>query len=114
MRKTRLGFWIITILVAIAAVVSVFISPPWGVFGAVAVVLGWSAFFVHFRTIEYVAEKERIIIREGFFIKSETIIRKSDILWESTVKIGSCVVFSAIHTAAGRVFLFCDLHQEVF
>lgn len=114
MKKTRLGFWLITILFAIAAAVSVFVSPPFGVFGAAAVALGWSVFFVHFRTIEYIVEKERIIIREGFFIKSEKNIRKSDILWKSTVKIGSIAVFSVIHTAAGRAFLFCELPQESY
>ena len=66
----------------------------------------WAVFFFHFRTIRYSVENGVLTIHGGFFIKAERRISIRDILWRTTVKFGSVVLFSVIHTAAGRAVIF--------
>ena len=87
----------------------VFASRVSGVFSAAFVLLGaavWTAFFFHFRSIGYTVENGVLIIRSGFLVKAERRISISDILWQTTVKFGSVMLFSVIHTAAGRAVIF--------
>lgn len=99
-----------TVLGASAAAVSAaFAARIGGMLCTVCVLLGaagLAVFFLHFRTIEYIVEKDRLMIYGGFFIKTERCISISDILWRTTVKIGSIVLFSVVYTAAGRAVLF--------
>ena len=110
MKKTWCLFWIFTVVFAAAITVGgVFAARVSGVLSAVFVLSGaavWTMFFVHFRTIRYSVENGELIIRGGFFLKAERRIAIRDILWRTTVKIGSVVLFSAIHTAAGRAVIF--------
>ena len=66
----------------------------------------WTVFFFHFRSIGYFVENGVLIIRGGFFLKAERRIAICDILWRTAVKIGSVMLFSVIHTAAGRAVIF--------
>lgn len=69
-------------------------------------VLVWAIFFAHFRSIGYAVENGVLIIRGGFFIKAERRIAIREILWRTTVKLGSAALFTVIHTAAGRAVIF--------
>lgn len=122
MKKSWSFFWIITVTGAVALIVGgVFAARIGGMLCAFCGFLGaagWAVFYLHFRTVKYISEKDRIIIRSGFLIRSERCVSKSDILWRTTVKIGSVVLFSVIYTAAGKAVLFacpdCDIsvHAE--
>ena len=110
MKKTWCLFWIFTVVFAVLLTVGgVFAARFSRTLSAVFVLSGaavWTGFFLHFRTIEYTVENGVLIIRGGSFIKSERRIPVRDILWRTTVKIGSAVLFSMIHTAAGRAVIF--------
>ena len=97
------------VFVAAVTVGGVFSAQVNGVLSAVFVLSGaavWSIFFAHFRSIEYAVENNGLVIRGGVLIKAERRISISDILWRTTVKFGSVVLFSVIHTAAGRAVIF--------
>ena len=103
------------VFVSAVTVGGVFAALVSGVLSAVFVISGtvvWAGFYAHFRTVRYAVENGDIIIRGGFFLKAERRISIRDILWRTTVKIGSVVLFSVIHTAAGRAVLFA--HVELF
>ena len=90
----------------------VFAARVSGVLSAVFVLSGaavWTVFFLHFRSIEYSVENGVLIIRGGFLVKAERSISVRDILWQTTVKFGSVVLFSVIHTAAGRAVIFAPV-----
>ena len=109
-------FWILSGVFAAAVTVGgVFAARASGKLSAVFFILGaavWTVFFVHFRSIGYSVENRVLIIRGGFLIKSERRISIRDILWRTTVKFGSVVLFSVIHTAAGKAVIFA--HVELF
>lgn len=113
MKKTWRFFWIITVLAAaatiaggaLAAGISGIFCAAWIILG----IVGWVIFYAHFRTIKYFVEKDRIIIRGGFFIRLERVISIPDILWSTTMKFGSAVLFSVVYTAAGKAVIFAFL-----
>ena len=110
MKKTWCLFWIFTVIFAAAVTVGgVFaarfnemLSAVFALSGAAA----WAVFFVHFRSIGYSVENGELIIRGGFLVKATRSISIRDILWRTTVRLGSVVLFSVIHTAAGRAVIF--------
>lgn len=110
MKKTWCLFWIFTVVFVTAVTVGgVFAARVNGVLSAVFVLSGaavWTVFFVHFRSIGYSVENGELIIRGGFLVKAKRSISVRDILWRTTVRIGSVVLFSVIHTAAGRAVIF--------
>lgn len=110
MKKSWSLFWILSATFAVGiAVGGAFAAQTNVVLSAVFVLsaaIVWAGFFAHFSTIGYTVENGRLIIRGGFFIKTERHIVIRDILWQTTVKIGSVVLFSVIHTAAGRAVIF--------
>ena len=116
MKKSWCLFWILSGVFAAAVTVGgVFAARVSEVLSAVFVLSGaavWTGFFSHFRTIVYSVENGEIVIRGGFFIKAERRISVRDILWRTTVRFGSVVLFSVVHTAAGRAVLFA--HVELF
>lgn len=94
---------------AAVTVGGVFAARVNGILSAVFILLGtavWAVFFIHFRTIGYTVENGVLIIRSGFLVKAERNISIRDILWQTTVKFGSVMLFSVIHTAAGRAIIF--------
>ena len=113
MKKTWCLFWILSVVFAAAVTVGgVFAARVNGVLSAVFVLSGaavWAVFFFHFRTIRYSVENGAVIIRGGFFLKAERRIAVRDILWRTTVRFGSVVLFSVIHTAAGRAVIFAPV-----
>lgn len=110
MKKTWCLFWIFTVVfIAAVTVGGVFAARFNEMLSAVFVLSGvavWTVFFVHFRSIGYSVENGELIIRGGFFVKAERRISVSDILWRTTVRSGSVMLFSVIHTAAGRAVIF--------
>ena len=113
MKKRWSLFWILSGVFAAAVTVGgAFAARFSEILCAVFCISGaavWAVFFAHFRTIGYSVEKDTLIIRGGFFIRAERHISISDILWRTTVKIGSVVLFSVIHTAAGRAVIFAPV-----
>lgn len=73
----------------------------------------WSAAFARFKSIEYIVENSRLVIRRGILFRSETSLKISGILWISTVKFGSAALFSVLHTASGSVIVFAELDPEI-
>lgn len=76
------------------------------------VILGagfWTAAFFRFRSIEYLDDGERLIVRRGIFFRAETSLEKSGILYVTTVKLGSITLFSVLHTASGAVVVFAEI-----
>lgn len=110
MKKSWCLFLILSVVFAAGITVGgMFAARVSGVLSAVFVISGaavWTGFFAHFRTVGYAVENGVLIIRGGFFLKAERRISVRDILWRTTVRIGSAVLFSVIHTAAGRAVLF--------
>ena len=95
--------------VAAVTVGGVFLARVNGVLSAFFVLLGtavWAVFFIHFRSIGYTVENGVLIIRSGFLVNAARRISISDILWQTTVKFGSVMLFSVTHTAAGRAVIF--------
>ena len=84
-----------------------FSKPAAAMLGAVSV-LAWGYSLLHFRSIRYETENGDIKITVGIFIKSTKIIRKNSILYESRIALGGRVLCLMIHTAGGKVTLFCD------
>lgn len=72
----------------------------------------WGAAFARFKSIEYFVESSRLVIRRGILFRAETSLKKTGILWVTTVKIGSATLFSVLHTASGRVIVFAELSAE--
>lgn len=116
MKKSWSLFLILTGIFTVGVTVGgVFAARFSGVLSAFFVLSGmavWTVFFLHFRSIGYSVENGALIIRGGFFIRSERRISIRDILWRTTVKFGSVVLFSVIHTAAGRAVIFSS--DEMF
>lgn len=112
MKKIYRVFVIFTVLLtggAIAAAIC--LSGISGALSAAVVIAGaaaWAAAFARFRSIEYIVENSRLVIRRGVLFRSETTLKISSILWISTVKFGSAVLFSVLHTASGRVLVFAE------
>ena len=110
MKKSWCLFGVLSVVFIAAIMVGgVFAARVSEVLSAVFVLSGalvWTVFFAHFHTIGYSVENDTLIIRGGFFIRSERRISIRDILWRTTVKIGSVVLFSIVHTAAGRAVIF--------
>ena len=79
-----------------------------------AFVLAAAYFFARFRSIKYIDEKERFIIKSGLLIKTERIIPKSSVLWKSTVSFFGVFMFSVIHTASGKAVVFAPLEKSPF
>lgn len=73
----------------------------------------WLICYFHFCSVKYIVENKCLIIRRGILIKSTTSIAFSDILWRGAVKFGSATLFSVFHTAAGRIFVFAEMHTEI-
>lgn len=69
----------------------------------------WTAAFIRFKSVEYLDDGERLIVRRGIFFCAETALKKSGILYVTTVKLGSMTLFSVLHTASGRVFVFAEI-----
>lgn len=81
------------------------------IMSAAAVIAGaavWTAAFARFRSIEYIDDGERLVIRRGVFFRAETSLKRSGILYVTTVKIGSVTLFSVLHTASGAVVVFAE------
>lgn len=79
------------------------------------VILGagfWTAAFFRFRSIEYLDDGERLIVRRGIFFRAETSLEKSGILYVTNVKLGSITLFSVLHTASGRAVVFAEFSQR--
>lgn len=110
MKKSWWLFGVFTVVFAAAVTVGgVFAARFSEILCAVFCISGaavWTVFFTHFRTIGYSVENGFLIIRGGFFIRSERRISIRDILWHTTVRFGSVVLFSVIHTAAGKAVIF--------
>ena len=97
------------VLAAGLAVGGIFSARVSGVLCAVFSLAGaaaWFLFYFHFRSIVYSVENGELVIRGGFFIKAERRIRAQDILWRTSVRFGSVMLFSVLHTAAGRAVIF--------
>ena len=113
MKKSWCLFGVFSAVFAVAVTVGgVFAARVNGILSAVFVLSGaavWTLFFLHFCTVGYAVENGVLIIRGGFFIKSERRIPARDILWRTTVRIGSVVLFSVIHTAAGKAVIFAPV-----
>lgn len=111
MKKLWHVFWILTALGAGALVGSAFALPHTLI--ALLAAEGaavWLAAFFHFRSIKYSVENERILIRGGVLIKRERTLPVQSILWRTTVKFGSIMLFTVLHTASGRVVVFALLN----
>lgn len=117
MKKSWWMFGIFSVVFVTAITVGgVFAARVNWVLSAVFVLSGtavWIGFFAHFRTIGYAVENGELIIRGGFFIKAERRISIRDMLWRTTVRVGSVVLFSVIHTAAGKAVIFATLDLGV-
>lgn len=113
MKKLSLVFVIFSvILFAAVGAAAVFLWSVSRILSLALVILGggfWLAAFLRFRSIEYLDDGERLIIRRGFFIHAETSLKKSGILYVTTVKFGSVTLFSVIHTASGAVVIFAEI-----
>lgn len=121
MKKCWAFFWIVTGLVTAAVSGSCWAAfrtfrAAWGVLwtAAVLVAAAWIWCFFRFRAIEYHAENDCLIIRGGIFIRTERIVKKTDVLWTTMVKIGSVTLFTAIRTAAAKAVVFAELDRSVF
>lgn len=114
MKKTWHVFLILTLVGAAALSVGAANAARFsGVLCAVLVTAGaaaWTYLFLRFRATEYFVENERIIIRQGLLIKSERTLQRSGVLWTTTVKIGSAMLFTVIHTASGKLVVFSELN----
>ncbi len=114
MKKLWRVFWILTALGAAAlSVGAVFAARFSWVLCAVLVTAGaaaWAYLFLRFRAIRYSVENERIVIRGGVLIKSERTVPNASVLWSTTVKIGSAVLFTVLHTASGKIAVFSKLN----
>ena len=84
-----------------------------GILSAVLIAAGtaaWTYFLFRFRAVEYAVENGLIVIRGGVLIKSERTLPKSSVLWTTTVRIGSAVIFTVLHTASGKIALFSNFN----
>lgn len=113
MKKTFSVFVIFSVILTAAfGAAAVFLSGFSWILSLALVTVGggfWLAVFFRFRSIEYLDDGEQLIIRRGFFIHAETSLKKSGILYVTTVKFGSVTLFSVIHTASGAVVIFAEI-----
>lgn len=114
MKKQWSFFWTISFLCAAAVTAgAIFAARLSTALCAAAVLSGaavWAYFFARFRLVEYSDDGEKIIVRGGVFIKKELVLPKTSVLWHTTVKIGSVVLFSVLHTVSGNVTVFALLN----
>lgn len=117
MKKIYRGFVIFTVLPTGGAVAAaICLSGISGAFGAFAALVGaavWAAMFARFKSIKYIVENSRLIIRRGILFRSETSLKKSSVLWTSTVRFGSATLFSVLHTASGSVIVFAEIDPDI-
>ena len=90
-----------------AAKISLWLSAA----SAAVFVLAAAYFWARFRSIEYIRDGERLVIRSGVLIKTEKIILNSRVLWKSTVTLCGVFMFSVLHTASGRAAVFAPLDK---
>lgn len=113
MKKLSTVFVIFSvILIGAFGAAAFFLAGISGALSALAALAGaaiWAAAFFRFRSIEYLDDGERFLIRRGFFIHAETSLKKSAILYVTTVKFGYVTLFSVIHTASGAVVVFAEI-----
>lgn len=116
MRKLYSFFVIFSVILALAVgAAGIFLSHFSRILSLVILILGagfWIAAFFRFRSIEYSDDGEVLTIRRGIFFRAETAVRKSGILYATTVKIGSTTLFSVIHTVSGKVVVFAEFTQK--
>lgn len=117
MKKLSRVFWIFTGLYAgVVLTGAFFLAGISSRLCAAEIITGaavWAILFARFRSIEYVVENSRIVIRRGVLFRSETALKISGILWITTVKFGSIELFSVLHTASGRVIVFAELDPDI-
>lgn len=114
MKKQWTFFWTISFLCAAAVTVGAIFAARLSTVLCAAVVLSgaavWAWFFARFHSIAYSDDGEKIIVRGGVFIKRELVLPRTSVLWHTTVKIGSVVLFSVLHTVSGSVAVFALLN----
>lgn len=117
MKKIYRGFVIFSVIpIGAFGAAAICLSGISGAFGALAALIGaavWTAMFARFKSIEYIVENSRLVIRRGILFRSETSLKKSSILWTSTVRFGSATLFSVLHTASGSVIVFAELDPDI-
>lgn len=107
MKKLWHVFWILTALGTGVLTGSVIVLPlAFSAVLAAVEAIAWLAGFLYFRSIKYSVKDDRILICGGVLIKSERVLPKQSILWQTTVKFGSVTLFTVLHTASGRVAVF--------
>lgn len=113
MRKLSRVFVIFSVILALAVgAAGYFLLRFSWILSLALVILGavfWTAAFFRFRSIEYLDDGERLIVRRGIFFRAETSLEKSGILYVTTVKFGSVTLFSVLHTASGAVVVFAEI-----
>lgn len=113
MKKTFSVFVIFSVILTAAfGAAAVFLWNFSWIFSLALAILGggiWLAAFLRFRSIEYRDDGERFFIRRGVFFHAESSVKKSGILYITTVKFGSATLFSVIHTASGAVVVFAEI-----
>lgn len=112
MKKLYSPFIIFSVILALAVGAAAYflLRLSW-ILSLALVILGagfWSAAFFRFKSIEYRDDGERLVIIRGIFFRAETSLKRSGILYATTVKIGSMTLFSVLHTASGRAVLFAE------
>lgn len=117
MKKQWSFFGTISFLCVAAVTVGAIFAARLSTALCIAVVLSgatvWVYFFVRFRSIAYSDDGEKITVRGGVFIKRELVLPRTSILWHTTVKIGSVVLFSVLHTVSGSVTVFALLNYQI-
>lgn len=113
MKKHWGAFWItetILLMGTLAAAITLY-GVHWtlSALASVSGSIGAAAYFLHFRSLEYLIENGTVIICKGFIVKSRRGIPAENILITQWVTVFGYTLFTEIKTAGGTAVLFCEI-----
>lgn len=116
MKKLWNVFWITeTLILTGTSAAAVSLCRANGLLGAAAVVSGLlaaAAYRLHFRSLGYELEGDRIIVHKGIVVRSRREIPVESVLMSREITLLGRTLYTALTTAGGTVTLYCRLTLE--
>lgn len=116
MKKHWGAFWVteVILLFGVSAAVWTLLTIHWSLFvlAGVSGIIGMTAYYLHFRSLDYALENGSVIICKGILIKSRREIPLESVLMTGSLTVFGYTLFTFVTTAGGRAVMFCEFGNK--
>ncbi len=116
MKKHWGAFWITQSVllagVSAAALALLKVHYAFSVLAGVSGIVGMTAYWLHFRSLDYALENGSIIICKGVLIKSRREIPLESVLITQSLSVLGYTLLTSVTTAGGSAVMFCELADK--